>query len=99
MRLDRSLLGSPLAAIQDVQANGRNNPESAELWEAHLVRMYRRAAGAKAVGPHVQVALQDPYAFRYMALLIFFVGMIFGSLYILSGGARAPVTVAMSDPC
>ena len=99
MRLDRSLFGRPLVAIQDVQANGRNNPESAGLWEAHLVRMYRRAAGAKAVGPHVQVALQDPYAFRYMALLIFFVEMIFGSPYTFSGRARVPVTVAMSDPC
>ena len=60
--------------------------------------MSRRAADAKAVGSHFQIVLQDPYAFFYMALLIFFVGMIFGSPYILSGGAKAPVTVAMSDP-
>ena len=97
-RLDQSLLERPLAAIQDVQATGRDDPNSASLWDAHLVRMYHKAAAAKAVGPDVQVAPQDPYALRYMALLFFFVGTIFGTSYAWNGGSRAPEGAAMPGP-
>ena len=97
-RLDQSLPGRPLAALQDVQVIGRDDPESAALWDAHLVLMHHKAAAAKAVGPDVRVARQDPYALRYMALLIFFVGMIFGTSYALNGGPRAPVDTVILGP-
>ena len=97
-RLDQSLPGRPLAAIQDVQAIGRADPESAVLWGAHLARMYHKAAAAKAVGPDIQVAPQDPYALRYMALLLFFGGIIFGTSYALNGGPRAPEGAVMPGP-
>jgi hypothetical protein len=66
--LDQSLLGRPLAEIQDIQAIGRDDPGSAALWDAHLARMYHKAAAAKAVGPDVQAAPQDLYALRFMVL-------------------------------
>ena len=97
-RLDHSLPGGPLAALKDVQAIGRDDPESAALWKAHLVRMHCWAAAAKGVGPDVQVAPQDPYALRYMALLIFSVGMIFGTSYALNSGPRASRGAVMSGP-
>ncbi len=97
-RLDQSLPGCPLAALQDVQAIGRDDPESAALWEAHLAQMHVRAAAAKAVWPDVQVAPQDPYSLRYMALLIFVIGVMFGTSYALSGAPRASQGVVMPGP-
>ena len=97
-RLDQSLPGRPLTALQDVQAIGRDDPESAALWDAHLALMHHKAAMAKAVGPDVQLARQDPYALRYMALLIFFVGMFFGTSYKLSDGPRAPTGTVILGP-
>ncbi|HAJ83921.1 MAG TPA: ATPase [Rhodobacteraceae bacterium] len=97
-RLDQSLPGRPLTALQDVQAIGRDDPESAALWDAHLALMHHKAAMAKAVGPDVQLARQDPYALRYMALLIFFVGMVFGTSYKLSDGPRAPTGTVILGP-
>jgi uncharacterized protein (TIGR02302 family) len=97
-RLDQSLPGCPLAALQDIQAIGRDDPESAALWEAHLAQMHLRAAAAKAVWPDVQVAPQDPYSLRYMALLIFVIGVMFGTSYALSGAPRASEGVVMLGP-
>ena len=97
-RLDQSLPGRPLAALQDVQAIGRDDPDSAALWAAHLALMHHKAEAAKAVGPDVLVAPQDPYALRYIALLIFFVGIIFGTSFNLSGGPRGPSGTVMPGP-
>ena len=97
-RLDQSLPGRPLAALQDIQAIGRDDPELAALWDAHLALMNHKAAAAKAVGPDVQVAPKDPYALRYMALLIFLVGMIFGTPYTLNGGLRPPAGPVILGP-
>lgn len=97
-RLDQSLPGRPLAALQDVQAVGRDDPESAALWEAHLAQMHLQAAAAKAMWPDVQVAPQDPYSLRYMALLIFVIGVMFGTSYALNGAPRASEGVVMPGP-
>ena len=97
-RLDQSLPERPLAALQDVQAIGLDDPALAALWDAHLGLMYQKAAAAKAVGPDIQVAAQDPYALRYMALLIFLVGMIFGTFYTLDSRLLPPAGPVTSRP-
>ena len=97
-RLDQSLPERPLAALQDVQAIGSDDPELAALWDAHLALMHHKAVVAKAVGPNVQVAAQDPYALRYMALLIFLAGIIFGTFYTLSSRLLAPTEPVTSRP-
>ncbi len=95
-RLDARLPGRPIAALQDTQAIGSDDPASKAVWAAHLERMAARAAAAKAVTPDLRLATRDPYALRYVALTAFVMALIFGSLWrvtsataILPGGAIA----------
>ncbi|MCK8464622.1 TIGR02302 family protein [Aliiroseovarius sp. S1339] len=66
-RLDDSLPGHPIAALQDEQATGRNDPASRDLWQAHLHRMAQRLKGVRPVAPDLRVALNDPYGLRLIA--------------------------------
>ncbi|MGB1207910.1 MAG: DUF4175 family protein, partial [Paracoccaceae bacterium] len=79
-RLDATLPGRPLQALADEQAVGATDPASAAVWAAHRARMAARAATARAPEPDLRVARLDPYALRYMALLVLGTGLVFGSV-------------------
>ena len=80
-RLDATLPGRPLQALRDSQAVGARDDASAALWQAHLGRMARQAAGAKAVRPDLRLASRDPFALRYLATLMLMVALLFGSFW------------------
>ncbi len=95
-RLDAHLPGQPIAALNDNQALGTDDPASKAVWNAHLVRMAERAAKARAVEPNLRLARRDPFALRYVALTALVMAVIFGSLWrvasvtgIAPGGASA----------
>lgn len=80
-RLDASLPGRPIAALLDDQAIGAADPASQAVWQAHRARMAARAAQARAVEPNLRLASRDPYGLRYMALTLFVLALLFGSLW------------------
>ncbi len=98
-RLDARLPGQPIAALNDDQALGNDDPASKAVWQAHLARMADRAAKARAVQPNLALAKRDPFALRYVALTALVMAVIFGSLWrvgsvaaLTPGGANALAT-------
>lgn len=81
VRLDETLPGRPIQALMDTQAIGEMDGASAAVWRAHQSRMAQRAATAKAVPADLRIARRDPFALRYVAVLIFAVALIFGSIW------------------
>ncbi len=79
--LDRSLKGRPIQALLDSQAIGPSDEASAAVWRVHQARMAVRTAAAKAVKPKVRLASRDPFALRYVAVLLLGVAVLFGSLW------------------
>ncbi|MEP2783399.1 MAG: TIGR02302 family protein [Pseudoruegeria sp.] len=79
MRLDATLPGRPISTLQDSQAIGAGDPASEAIWAVHRARMMVRLQDAKPVQPNLRMAKRDPYALRYMALLVLMVGVLFGS--------------------
>lgn len=96
-RVDAHLPGRPLAALTDRQALGADDPASAALWQAHLARMSRAAAGARAQGPQPGLVQRDPYALRLIAAtaaamaVLFASGVQRGPLAGLPGAADAAI--------
>lgn len=80
-RLDATLPGRPIATLADTQAIGATDPASQAVWAAHLDRMARAAAQARAVSPDLRLASRDPYGLRYIALTAFVVALMFGSVW------------------
>ena len=80
-RLDARLSGQPIAALNDDQALGTDDPASKAVWQTHLARMADRAAKARAVEPNLRLAKRDPFALRYVALTALVMAVIFGSLW------------------
>ncbi|MEO9575138.1 MAG: TIGR02302 family protein [Tateyamaria sp.] len=81
VRLDETLPGRPIQALMDTQAIGDDDSASSAVWRAHQARMAERAATATAVPADLRIARRDPYALRYVAVLIFAVALIFGSIW------------------
>jgi len=75
------LPGRPIAALLDDQAIGADDVASVAVWRAHQNRMEARAAKARAVAPVIRLARRDPFALRYVALLVFAVALVFGSFW------------------
>lgn len=80
-RLDETLPGRPVSALLDSQAIGAEDAASVALWQAHQRRMAAAAAQARAPKPDLNVAAADPFALRYVAMLLLVVGLLFGSLW------------------
>lgn len=80
-RLDTSLPGRPLQALADTQTIGAEDQASASVWRAHQARMAQRAAAAKHVPADLRVSSRDPYALRYLAVLVFGIALLFGSIW------------------
>ncbi len=81
IRLDATLPGRPIAAILDTQVSGAQDFASVALWQAHQDRMAARAAQAEAPAPNLRIADRDPYALRYVALLVLVTGLLFGTAW------------------
>ncbi|WP_299814565.1 TIGR02302 family protein [uncultured Jannaschia sp.] len=84
-RLDATLPGRPLSTLADRMAVGGSDAGASAVWSAHRARMAARLTGARAVAPDLRVARRDPYALRYMAILLLALAVGFGTLW------RAPV--------
>lgn len=80
-RLDATLPGRPVAALEDTQAIGSGDAASRAVWDAHRARMAERLSGAKAVRPALSLVRFDPFGLRYVALLLFSIGLLFGSVW------------------
>lgn len=89
-RLDATLPGRPLATLEDGMAVGAGDTGSAGVWAAHRARMAARLEAARAVPPDLRVSRRDPFALRYMAVLLAAVALTFGTLW------RAPVVPNLS---
>ena len=109
MRLDASLVGRPLTALLDDQAIGGGDDASAEVWRTHKRRMAERVAAAQAVPADLRVSSRDPYAVRFVAVLVFAIALLFGSVWrvgtvaeMAGGGAGAlasgPVWEGWAEP-
>lgn len=81
VRLDETLPGRPIQALMDQQAIGDDDAASTAVWRAHQARMAERAAAAQPVPADLRIARRDPYALRYVAVLVFAVALIFGSIW------------------
>ncbi|SHI97264.1 TIGR02302 family protein [Shimia gijangensis] len=79
-RLDKTLPGRPLQALQDQQTIGTNDAASKAVWRVHQARMAHQAAGARAPEPDLRVARLDPFGLRYVAFLALVVAILFGSV-------------------
>jgi len=79
-RLDATLPGRPISTLNDTLAIGGDDDAANAVWEAHRTRMRARAAEARAVAPGLRVARFDPFALRYVAVLLLAVGLLFGSI-------------------
>ncbi|WP_411723764.1 DUF4175 domain-containing protein [Loktanella salsilacus] len=79
-RVDAALPGRPISAVRDAQAIGASDPASAAVWQAHQARMRVATQSARAVQPDLRVSDRDPYGLRFMALLMFVVALLFGSV-------------------
>ncbi len=99
-RLDETLPGRPIRALMDDQAIGGTDADSVAVWRAHQARMAARAQAARPVQPDLKLAARDPFALRYVALLVLAVGLLFGSLWrVGSVGDMAPgAATAASGP-
>lgn len=80
-RIDQTMVGRPVTAAMDTQALGAGDASSLAIWQAHKARMQARLDEAAAVSPNLQVSKHDPYALRYVALLLFVMTAGFGSLW------------------
>ncbi|UWQ22592.1 DUF4175 domain-containing protein [Jannaschia sp. W003] len=96
-RLDATLPGRPIATLSDDLAIGAADAGARSVWAAHRERLARRLGAARAVAPDLRVSRRDPYALRYMALLLAAVAVTFGTLLrvpaapVLPGGAGGAV--------
>ncbi len=76
-RVDATLPGHPLAALEDGQALGAGDPGARAVWIAHRARMARVAENARAVPPDLRLASRDPYALRLAALVLLGAALVF----------------------
>lgn len=88
-RVDAGLSGAPLAGLQDalVQMPGAGD-QTRTIWALHQRQLQQRAAGAHAVAPDLQLSRFDPFALRYIALLIAAIFALWGAAPTGGGSTR-----------
>ena len=79
-RLDSTLPGRPISTLADEQAIGAGDAASEAVWATHIGRMAERLKGARAVEPDLRLSRRDVFGLRYMALTVFVMAVLFGSL-------------------
>lgn len=100
-RLDASLPGRPISALQDQQLIGARDPLSEGVWRVHQARMAARLAEAKPVAPDLQLSSRDPYSLRYVALTAAVMAACFGSFWRaaeVTGVTPGPALAAAGGP-
>ncbi|MGO4908420.1 TIGR02302 family protein [Pseudorhodobacter sp. W20_MBD10_FR17] len=99
-RLDATLPGRPIATLADTQAIGATDPASQAVWAAHLARMARAAATARAVPPDLRLAKHDRFGLRYIALTALVMALMFGSVWRIASvtGLGPTQATAMNGP-
>ena len=83
-RLDATLPGRPIAALNDALALGQRYAGSKSVWKAHVARMAKRAGAARAIAPDLRIARADPFGLRLATLTALIVALLFGSLWRLA---------------
>lgn len=78
-RVDQTLPGRPLAALNDALAVGADHPGSLALWRAHLAQMWDAARRARPSRPAPGLARRDPLALRLAALTALVMAILFGA--------------------
>jgi uncharacterized protein (TIGR02302 family) len=78
-RLDQTLPGRPLSAVADQVAVGADDPGTQALWLAHLARLSRVLAQARAVPGDLRLSRFDRYGLRYMAATAAAVAVLFAA--------------------
>ena len=75
-RLDRDAdtRHAPASALEDRLANASDDPATQALWALHRERAAREIAALRVKPPAPRVALRDPYALRFVAVLLAAVG-------------------------
>jgi uncharacterized protein (TIGR02302 family) len=75
-RLDRDAdtVHAPASAWEDRLANPGDDPATQALWALHRERAAREVAALQVKPPAPRVALRDPYALRFVAVLLAAVG-------------------------
>ncbi len=97
-RVDARLPGRPLQALQDHQATATDDPAAQAVWAAHQDRMRKQAEQATRDRPDMRVSDRDPFALRYVAVLIAALGLLFGSLGQVADRAVNPGDVIATGP-
>ena len=78
-RIDQNLPDHPFFALLDRQAMGTDDPQARALWQAHRARMMQSLSKAQPALPDLRQNRADPYALRYVALMVLSVALFFGS--------------------
>ncbi len=68
----------PLTGLVDAQAAGDGDPVAVALWQAHKRRLMAAVSGARVDLPSPRVDRRDPYALRFVAVLLLVVGVVAG---------------------
>ena len=76
-RVDASLPGRPLSALDDEMALGGDDPGAQALWRAHLRRMRAVAADAAPIAPDADLPRRDPFALRLAGATALAMAMLF----------------------
>ncbi len=97
--VDETLPNRALSALLDTEfthTTPQNDPQIEFLWARHRDQMISEAKTAKPVWPDLDLSRRDPYALRYLALLLCLVGILFGSTSRLSqiSPSQSPQTTA-----
>ncbi len=102
-RLDGTLPGHPLAALNDVPALGGDDPAVQSVWAVHMERMRAVARGARAVPADLNLSRQDPWAMRLAAVVCLIAAVIFARNTevvetLVAGVSREPAAIAATGP-
>jgi uncharacterized protein (TIGR02302 family) len=76
-RIDATLPGRPLAALDDSLALGAGDAGARGVWDAHVARMRALAARARPARPDLRLASEDPWAIRLVALVALIAAVMF----------------------
>ena len=70
LEADSGFVHRPLAALDDRIAAGAGDPASESLWQAHRARLAAKLKDLRLVGPAPGLSRRDPFALRFLVLLI-----------------------------
>lgn len=90
-RIDDALPGRPLAAMDDQQVLGNDDPAAMRVWSVHLRRMAEASLRARTAMPDLKLAKHDPWAFRLIGVLAISAAVVFAR-----GGGVASLQQALA---